>query len=218
MSKIYLHPLPVRIWHWINAISFVFLILTGLEIRYQDFFRLMSFNTAVDVHNLFGFVLLFNYFIWVIYYIFAIKLDIYMPPNSFGEYIKRSLGQARYYVYGIFQGEKNPHYAAPENKFNVLQQVAYLNIMTLLLPLLIITGFMLWDKNFFAGWIDFFGGVRVIDSAHVLIFFFFSSFLFVHIYLATLGRTPLTHIKAMFTGYEEHEDEHEDETKDVHVH
>jgi len=35
----------------------------------------------------------------------------------------------------------------------------------------------------------------------------FAAFLFVHIYLTTLGRTPLEHIKAMFTGYEE-EPEH----------
>jgi Ni,Fe-hydrogenase I cytochrome b subunit len=33
MKKIYLHPLPVRIWHWINAICFIILIITGLQIR-----------------------------------------------------------------------------------------------------------------------------------------------------------------------------------------
>jgi len=29
MRKIYVHPLPVRIWHWINAFGFVALIVTG---------------------------------------------------------------------------------------------------------------------------------------------------------------------------------------------
>ena len=36
MKKLYLHPLPVRIWHWINAVSFVVLIVTGLQIRYRE--------------------------------------------------------------------------------------------------------------------------------------------------------------------------------------
>jgi Ni,Fe-hydrogenase I cytochrome b subunit len=30
VEKIYLHPLPVRIWHWVNALGFVLLILTGM--------------------------------------------------------------------------------------------------------------------------------------------------------------------------------------------
>ena len=36
VKKIYIHPLPVRIWHWSNAVGFVLLILTGLQIRYRD--------------------------------------------------------------------------------------------------------------------------------------------------------------------------------------
>ena len=34
MQRIYVHPLPVRIWHWINALGFVAMILTGIQIRY----------------------------------------------------------------------------------------------------------------------------------------------------------------------------------------
>ena len=34
MHKIYIHPLPVRIWHWTNAVGFVLMILTGMQIRY----------------------------------------------------------------------------------------------------------------------------------------------------------------------------------------
>jgi len=33
MNRIYLHPLPVRIWHWINAIACAMLFLTGVQIR-----------------------------------------------------------------------------------------------------------------------------------------------------------------------------------------
>jgi thiosulfate reductase cytochrome b subunit len=52
-----------------------------------------------------------------------------------------------------------------------------------------------------------FGGVRVVDTVHVLLFIFFTAFIFAHPYLASLGHTPTAHFKAMITGYEEVEDE-----------
>jgi thiosulfate reductase cytochrome b subunit len=70
----------------------------------------------------------------------------------------------------------------------------------------ILTGLMLWDIKWFSGLIAAAGGVKIVASAHMFLFLFFTSFLFVHVYLTTLGHTPLAHIKAMFTGYEE---EHE---------
>ena len=64
MEKIYIHPLPVRIWHWINAIGFLTLIATAVQIRYMDLFQLLNFRTAVVVHNYVGFVLIANFFLW----------------------------------------------------------------------------------------------------------------------------------------------------------
>ncbi len=81
MKKIYLHPLPVRIWHWINAIGFIILIITGAQIRFVDSMGLMSFETAVQIHSWLGFILLANYFIWLLYYLLSGKLfKIYVPP------------------------------------------------------------------------------------------------------------------------------------------
>jgi thiosulfate reductase cytochrome b subunit len=55
--------------------------------------------------------------------------------------------------------------------------------------------------------VDFFGGVRVVDTLHVLLFIFFTAFILVHPYLASLSTKPFAHFKAMVTGYEEVEDE-----------
>lgn len=206
MKKIYLHPLPIRIWHWINAISFLVLIVTGLQIRYREFFGLMKFRTAVDIHNIFGFVLIFNFFIWLVYYIVTGKIRIYIPPLNIRKFVTGCVRQARYYGYGLFLGEENPHHSTADNKFNPMQQMAYLAIMMLLIPLQLGTGLLLWDVKAFEGWINMFGGIKIMDSIHVLLFFFFTSFLFVHVYLATLGHTVTAHIKAMFTGYEEIEE------------
>lgn len=209
MKRIYLNPIPVRIWHWVNALSFFALIVTGLQIRYTSLMSLMSFSTAVDIHNVFGFVLLFNYFIWLGYYLLSGKLfKIYFPPLNIRKFITGSITQAKYYGFGIFLGEPNPHHAAPDHKFNPIQQVAYLNIMVLLIPLQILTGLMMWDAKMFSALTTIAGGIKIVDTVHVLIFLFFSSFLFVHLYLASLGPTITTHLKAMITGYEDlHDDE-----------
>lgn len=203
MKKIYLHPIPVRIWHWINAASFIVLIVTGLQIRYRDLMHLMSFRSAVDVHNFFGFLLIFNFFIWLVYYLLSGKIRIYIPPLNVKQFIMGCIRQARYYGFGIFMGEPNPHHPSPESKFNPMQQMAYLSIMLLLIPAQLISGLLLWDAKAFEKGIALTGGIKVVDTIHVLLFLFFTSFLFVHIYLATLGHTPTAHIKAMFTGYEE---------------
>ena len=118
MKKIYLHPMPIRIWHWINAISFIVLFITGLQIRYRDIFNIMKFKPAVDLHNIVGFVLIFNFFIWLVYYLFTGKIRIYIPPLSVKKFITGAIRQARYYGYGILMGEENPHHSTPDNKFN----------------------------------------------------------------------------------------------------
>lgn len=206
MKKIYLHPLPVRIWHWINAFSFIILIVTGLQIRYRDIIGLMKFETAVDIHNIFGFIMIFNFFIWLTYYLLTGKIKIYIPPLSIKKFVMGCIRQARYYGYGILMGEENPHHSSPDNKFNPMQQMAYLAIMLLLIPLQMVSGLLLWDIKLFSEWIAFFGGVKIVDTIHVLLFLFFTSFLFVHVYLATLGHTVTAHLKAMFTGFEEVEE------------
>jgi len=203
MNQIYLHALPVRVWHWINAGSFFALIATGIQIRYRDAIHLTSFKTAVDVHNFFGFALILNFCLWAVYYLLSGKLKVYLPDPNLKNFIRGSIRQARYYAYGIFVGEPNPHHATPDSKFNPMQQVAYFNIMLLFMPMQIVTGLMLWDIKLFSGGIAFAGGLKVVDMVHLFLSIFFTAFLFVHIYLATLGHTPWTHIKAMFTGYEE---------------
>ena len=208
MKKIYLHPLPVRIWHWVNAISFIVLIVTGLQIRYREILGLMKFREAVDIHNIFGFILIFNFFIWLVFYIVTGKIKIYIPPLNLKKFVMGSLKQARYYGYGILMGEPNPHHSTPDNKFNPMQQMAYLAIMLMLIPLQLLSGLLLWDAKRFADFINLAGGIKIVDTVHVFLFLFFMSFLFVHIYLATLGHTATAHIKAMFTGYEELEEEH----------
>ena len=210
MQKIYIHPLPVRAWHWINAIGFAIMILTGTQIRYVDVFSALSFRTAVTVHNWTGLVLIGNYFVWLLFYLFSDKIRVYHPELSPARHFRASFRQMQYYGYGIFKGSPNPHHVSAYDKFNPMQSMMYQVVMLLVVPLVFVTGILLWDVKGFPGAVAFFGGVRVVDIVHVLIYIFLVFFVFLHVYMGSLGHTPSAHYRAMFiTGYEDVEDEGE---------
>ncbi len=199
----YINPLPVRIWHWVNALGFVLLILTGFQLRYMDLFRLLSFEETVKLHNWTGFVVIANYFIWLSFYLFTDKIKVYHPELDAKKFFSDSFRQIRFYSYGIFKGESSPHRVSPYDKFNPMQMVAYQVMMLVVVPIQFTTGIMMWDVKRFGNWIELMGGIRVVDTVHVLIFILFVFFILVHAYMGALGQKPSTHFKEMFTGYEE---------------
>ena len=207
MEKLYIHPLPVRLWHWTNAFGFILLIATGLQLRYLDVIQVMPFQTAVQAHNFVGFVLIANFFLWLGFYLFTDKIKVYHPELSPTKYFQASFRQIQFYGYGIFRGDPNPHHPSAYKKFNALQSMLYQIIMMLLVPVMFFTGLLLWDVGRFSSIVEALGGVRVIDTIHVLLFIVFCGFMVVHVYLASLGHTASAHFKAMITGYEEVEDE-----------
>ena len=199
MEKLYIHPLPVRLWHWTNAFGFLLLIATGMQIRYLDLIHLIPFRTAVVLHNWIGFVLIANFFVWFGFYLFSDKIKVYHPELSPKKYFQASFRQIQFYGYGIFRGDPNPHHPSAYKKFNALQ--------SMLVPIMFFTGLLLWDVGRFTSIVEALGGVRVVDTVHVLLFIVFCGFIIVHVYLASLGHTASAHFKAMITGYEDVEDE-----------
>lgn len=206
MARVYIHPLPVRLWHWINALGFLVLILTGVHIRYAEMIQLVSFPAAVRIHNWTGFVLIANYFVWLFYYLFTDKIVVYHPELNPRKYFRDSFAQMLYYGYGIFRGHPAPHQVTAYRKFNALQSITYQIVMMLLVPVQFYTGLLLWDLEGFAGSVAFLGGVRVVATLHVVLFIFFTAYLIGHIYLGSLGHTPSAHYKAMITGWEDIEE------------
>jgi thiosulfate reductase cytochrome b subunit len=213
MHRTYVHPLPVRLWHWINAAGFVAMIVTGVQIRYVGIVDIMSFRTAVTWHNWIGFVLIANFFIWFLYYLCTDKIRNYLPELDARKHFTKAFRQIRYYGYGMFVGEPEPYKITPYDKFNPMQSMLYQVVMLIVVPFQFYTGLLLWDVKRFAGQVDFFGGVRIVDTIHVLIFIFFVLYMIMHAYLGTLGHTRTVQYKAMFTGWHE-EDEHDETPAD----
>jgi thiosulfate reductase cytochrome b subunit len=210
MHRMYLHPLPLRLWHWTNALGMVILALTGLQIRYVGTIDVLSFHTAVVIHNYTGFVVIANFFVWLLFHLFTDQARNYHAELSPREMFIGCLKQLVYYGYGMFKGLPNPFRVKRYHKFNPLQALTYQVVMLVFVPLQIITGLLLWDVTRFSPIVDFVGGVRVVDTVHVLIFTVICCYIPFHAYLATLGHTPMEHIKAMVTGYEDVEGEDED--------
>ncbi len=202
MTRLYVHPLPVRVWHWVNAAGFVALILSGLQIRFRVLDTL-PLKAVIDLHNTIGFALIVNYGVWLVYYMFSDQITVYHPELSPRKHYRAMLRQLAFYGYGLFKGQPNPHRIGVYRKFNALQSMTYQIVMILLVPLELYTGVVLWDLQRFGGTVALLGGPRVVSTLHVALCVVFIVFLFVHVYLTTLGRSAGEHVKAMLTGYEE---------------
>jgi len=172
-------------------------LLTGLEMH--GLFQLFGFASALENHNLIGFVwtgLVVLIYTWILT---TGEWQQYFPT------LKGVEGTLRFYLYGVFKGEKHPHHMSPEDKFNPLQRLGYLAILFGLLPLQVISGFAFY---FFpdlraAGVI---GHVDLIAYLHTFNAYALLSFVVIHLYMITFGDKLSSHIKAMITGKEEVKD------------
>ena len=219
MSKklVYLQPIPVRIWHWLNALGIVTLIISGAQIRFPEYVPVLSsYRAAITLHNTAGIVVAVSFSIWFFYYkMVAHTLEKTYVPNT--EDLTTGLfRQAMFYFLMYFFGTPNPHHPTPEHKFNPLQKSAYLLIMFLLMPLVSLTGIFLMNIGPMRELVLMVGGMKLLSTLHFLLACSLCAFLFTHVYLATLGKSPMAYIKPMWTGWEE-EDEHEKQaTPDEH--
>jgi thiosulfate reductase cytochrome b subunit len=209
MTKVFLHTLTIRIWHWINALIVIVLMITGIQLRVpgvEEIARKMAiwipeYSVAVLIHKYIGYAMALSFLFWLVYIIASGSFRTHYTLRSSDLPI---LGkQAFYYLFGVFQGSENPFTPTAEGKFNPLQKIAYGSVMLVITPLIVITGILFSDIFFFRGVIDWLGGVRLLDALHVLASYLFLLNLIVHLYMCTMGHHIFDHIKAMIVGFEE---------------
>lgn len=195
-EKIQIYSIPDRVWHWIHGVSIFMLIITAIPIHFPSL-RYMNLKVASNLHVIFGFIVIFDYFFWLIHMFLYGYIKNYALREEDKE---RMISQIRYYLFGIFKGEVNPFRGEPGNRLNPLQKMTYLLLMFVLMPIQGITGFILWNpiKNWKA--LSALGGIRIIAYIHSFIAFLFAAFIVLHLYLATTGITVFADYKAMLTG------------------
>ena len=200
----YLYPVWVRLWHVVNAILVIILIITGVSMQYTDkenYALIVNFASAVKWHNISAVIL-------TISYIFFVTMNIRTENGKYYRLSKKNffsdLGkQFRYYAFGIFRHEKPPFPVTLERKFNPLQRFSYVLAMYVAMPLLIISGLGMMFPEVTINKIFGVSGLILTDILHITMGFFISVFLFIHIYTCTLGSRPSSLFRGIITGYHE---------------
>lgn len=200
--KLYLYPLWLRIWHGINAICIILLMITGLSMQFGNIeYPLIPFKLAVNMHNVAGSLTVVSYAFFIVgnflsdngmHYRFRVK-----------GFIDRFRKQINYYVKGYFKNEPKPFPITQESKFNPLQRGSYAFAMYVFMPITVITGIGLFFPDLIFDRMLFMSGVQFTAVTHSIFGFFISVFLLIHLYVASIGKKPLANYRSIVNGYHE---------------
>ncbi|EIC20585.1 cytochrome b/b6 domain-containing protein [Thiorhodovibrio frisius] len=206
MSALYLYPIWMRLWHWLNAVIFIVLMVTGASMHFSGTPWLLSFNTAVPIHNASGILLTISWVVFIVGNLFTTNGRHYRV--QFRGFFQRLFAQMGYYGYGIFRNAPHPFHVTEEMKLNTLQQISYIGVMYGLMPFLIISGWAFLYSVYLPETLFGIGILWLIAMAHLTLAYFLVMFLIVHMYIITTGETLTTNLRAMFTGWHRETDQH----------
>jgi len=204
-DRVYIIPLWLRLWHWTNAALMILLMASGYSLHFADpDLPLIPFEHARTLHNVSGIALTVLYVAYLVWNTVTGNWRQYVPPLK--ELIPGLNAQNAYVAAGIFKGEPPPTVPTPERKFNVLQQATYLLVMYVAMPFLIVTGIAFFFPEMAPEQLFGMDGLLPLATAHYLIGFLLTLFMLGHIYMGTMGTTPLAGFKMMVTGW--HDEHH----------
>ncbi|MDJ0956862.1 MAG: cytochrome b/b6 domain-containing protein [Arenicellales bacterium] len=199
-NRIYLYARFERFWHWSQASLIIFMALTGFEIH--AFYVLFGYESAVQLHTTAAWVLIGLWIFAIFWHATTGEWKQYIPTFD------RVVTIVRFYSVDIFNNAPHPYHKSRLQKHNPLQRFVYLLLWVLINPAIWISGLLYF---FYNDWkalgLASFLSLEVVAVVHTVAAYLIFSFLIFHVYLVTIGDTPLTHIKAMITGWEEVEQE-----------
>ncbi|MBN8475487.1 cytochrome b/b6 domain-containing protein [Sulfuritalea sp.] len=202
-ERVYLLPLWVRLWHWTNALLIITLTITGISLHFADpKLPLVEFSLAARIHDIAGLALVAAYAFFAVANIVSGNWWQYVPKPP--GIIDRCMVQARWYLWGIFQGEPHPYPVTKEVNFNAMQALVYWFIMYIMMPTLLVTGLVFMFPQFAPEHVFGMDGLLPVAVLHYLTGTAIVLFMIAHMYLGTTGHTVTTMFKTMITGWHEH--------------
>jgi thiosulfate reductase cytochrome b subunit len=191
-----LHPLPLRVMHWINAVAIFIMIGSGWKIYNDDvIFGFLHFPDSVVIGKWAQYGLQWHFFgMWIFvinglaYFGYGIVTGRFrqkLLPISVGEILATVSDALRFRL----SHDDLTHY-------NAVQKILYLGIM-LVGVLIVISGLALWKPAQFSELAALFGSFQTIRLVHFLCMSAIVAFLLVHVTLALLVPQSLL---AMVTG------------------
>jgi thiosulfate reductase cytochrome b subunit len=191
-----LHPWPVRIMHWINALAMIVMIMSGWGI-YDDYviipglhfsanFRLGTWAAPSLLWHFAGMWLLAaNGLCYLAYGLITGRLRRRLLPIRFGELV-RTLRDTLHFK--IEHGDLTV--------YNAVQKLLYLVVIVAGIAQ-VVTGFLIWKPIQFSTAVALLGGFQAVRVEHFLGMSVIVGFLIVHVALSLL--VPQT-LWAMLTG------------------
>ncbi|OFY68024.1 MAG: hypothetical protein A2V64_06865 [Bacteroidetes bacterium RBG_13_43_22] len=183
------------------------LILTGALMQFaspDNQFLIALFPGSVRLHDVCAIILTISYMAYVAGNIISDNGKHYRISSK--DIFPDSGIQLKYFVWGMFRKEKRPFPVTSGNKFNPLEKVSYVLVMYAALPLLILSGIIMLFPDMKI--ISTFGtGFYIFsDILHIILGFFISLFLIIHIYTCTIGPSTGSIFRSIMSGYSESEE------------
>jgi len=197
-EKIYIFKRFERFWHWTQAALIIFMMVTGFEIH--GVYNLFGFGKAVSLHTIAAWSLITLWVFAIFWHFTTGEWKQYIPT------LEKVDAMLKYYLTGIFTNAPHPFRQTTLSKHNPLQRLAYLLVKLFINPLIWVSGLAyLYYNDLAATKLPVIAGVQLgsIALVHTAAAFMMLAFLIGHLYLSTTGHTPLAHIKAMITGWED---------------
>ena len=194
-EKIYVFKRFERFWHWAQALLIVLMLITGFEIHGS--YQLIGFEDAISVHTTAA---------WTLLGLWAFAIFWHFTTGEWRQYIpttEKLVAMLRYYSVDIFKNRPHPFKPTQLRKHNSLQRLAYLLFKLVLAPAIWITGLLYLYFGDWAGWGLTWLDLQWVALIHTLAAYLLAVFFVGHVYLTTTGYRVSSHIKAMFTGWEE---------------
>jgi len=220
------HRLSTRVWHWINAITVFIMLMSGpmifnahprlywgeyganpdhawLEIGSMDQVAFPGWMTIPSFYSLADARLWHLFFAWVL--IFGALF--HWLWSVAGGHLRRDLWPSRaqwrlsHIVHDLIEHARLRFpTGAAALQYNVLQKLAYLGVLLVLLPLVILTGLAMSPAFDAATHITaLFGGRASARSIHFLCAAGFALFIVVHLVMVVLAG-PFNEVRSMITG------------------
>jgi Ni/Fe-hydrogenase b-type cytochrome subunit len=214
------HSLAVRVMHWINAIAIVILLMSGLQIynahpalywgksSYTGAGPLAQFGPFPDWltlpsgqwlamgrrwHLFFAWVLVLNGLAYWVHSIVTRHLarDLW-PTRDERRSIGRSLADHLRF--------RHPGGEAAA-RYNVLQKIAYLTVIFVLVPLVILMGLAMSPRAdaIWPGWVDLFGGRQSARTIHFIAAWTIVAFVLIHVFEVAVSGF-WNQLRSMITG------------------
>lgn len=201
VERVYMYQAYERFWHWLQTVTIILLLLTGLIIHRPDLFGIFAFRYMVTIHNVLAAILVINAGLSLFWHVVGGEIKQYIPrPYGFFD---QAIVQTKYYLRGIFRDDPHPFEKTRDHHLNPLQQITYFGILNVLLPLQVVTGALMWGVQQWPRYAQALGGLPFLAPFHTLVAWLFATFIVGHVYLTTTGHEPLAGIRSMITGWDE---------------